>query len=139
MQRLILVVMAVCGLSLAADQAGAQSGSRFSRPSSRAFDNVLRRPSVSPYLNLINRDPNNFDANVARYQNLVRPQIDSFNRNARTQSQIRGLQRQVQQVQSTAIGGVQNATQMGFSGQGIATGHPSLFQYTSRFYPALGR
>jgi hypothetical protein len=119
-----------------ANQASAQSGSR-------PFDDLVRRPSVSPYLNLINQgdqnNPNNFNSNVARYQNLVQPQLESFNRNIRTQSQIRGLQNQIQQVQTTAIGAVSNTTQMGFQGQGFTTGHPSLFRYYSRYYPALNR
>ena len=141
MRQLILTISVAGLMGFAGDHASAQSG--YSRPSSRPFDNVINRPTVSPYLNLINQgdpnNPNNFNSNVARYQNLVRPQLESFNRNIRTQSQIRGLQNQIQQVQSTAIGGVSTTTQMGFQGQGFTTGHPSLFQYYSRYYPALGR
>ena len=142
MRSALLGFVAVCLVGLVAGNVSAQSNYR--RPSNRPFDNILRSPSVSPYLNLINQSgdpstPGGFNSGVARYQNFVRPQIDSRNRNARTQSQIRGLQNQVQQISTTAVGGMSTTTQMGFQGQSIPTGHPSVFQYNSHFYPALNR
>src|SRR5690348_15959966 len=55
----------------------------------RPFDTSSRRPSVSPYMNLIN----NQTGFATNYQSLVRPQLDQQNYNSQTASAIRGLQR----------------------------------------------
>ena len=128
-----VLIAVVAFVSVAAEQAFAQSGTR---GASNIYQNITSRPTVSPYLNLINPNPNSFSSSVGRYQNFVRPQLDQFDRNVRTQSRLRGLQNQIQQIQTTAIGPARNG--MGQQQQVFATGHPSVFQYYSHFY-AIGR
>ncbi len=110
------------------------ASAQFNRPSFNSFQNVVNRPTVSPYLNLINPG-GGFDASVARYQNYVRPQLDLQQRNRQTDAQLRGLQdqfRQLEQVRASATR--TSATQQAQ----FATGHPSVFQYYSHYYQ-LGR
>lgn len=109
----------------------------YNRPSNNPMLNVLDRPTVSPYLNLVNPNPGNFDMGVARYQTLVRPQLDTMQRMASTQRQLRGLQdqvRRVEQFQSTAL----QQAPMAANQQVFGTGHPSVFMYYSHYY-RIGR
>ena len=126
---LLAMTIAVCW---ATSDAAAQSGSR-AFGGRGIYDEITSRPTVSPYLNLINPNPSNFDSSVGRYQSLVRPQLNQRARNQATRQQLRGLQNQVQQIQSTALGPVRNGG--GLTPQVFATGHPSVFQYYSHFYP----
>lgn len=140
--RISSLILLTLGLFACTQDAAAQYN--YQRPSNRPFDNITRAPTVSPYLMLTNSGSglNSFDgfnSSAARYQTMVRPMLQQRAQNSRVENQLRGLENQVQQYQSTAIGGVSTTTQMGFETQGLTTGHQSLFQYHSRFYPGLRR
>ncbi len=84
---------------------------------SRPFDNMARKPTVSPYLNLLNGG----DANVTNYQSLVRPMVNQNRVNAQARSAIANLQHP-----SSGPQGSENMR---------ATGHQAVFQNYSHYYP----
>ena len=93
----------------------------------RPFDDAApRRPSVSPYMNLVN---NPLGA-ATNYQSLVRPQIEQNNFNSRQSSAIAQLQRQAAPIRtrSSAQGNQQLRS----------TGHRTLVNDKSRYYPGAG-
>ena len=126
---ILLASLLACS-ALGASDASAQ----FSPPSFNTFQNVLGRPTVSPYLNLINPG-GSFESSVGRYQNYVRPQLDMQQRNRATDLQLRGIQdrfRQLEQVRSSAVRSTAEQHNQ------FITGHPSVFQYHSHYYQ-IGR
>jgi hypothetical protein len=99
----------------------------------RPFDTTARRPSVSPYMNLIN---NNTGA-ATNYQSLVRPQIDQQNLNTRSASAIRSLQRN-QGASSSSSGSKGNkSTAEGGNVKLRPTGHTSSRENYAHYFPGL--
>jgi hypothetical protein len=91
------------------------------------FANVQQQQTVSPYLNLLNRQGNG----LPNYQTLVRPQLQTDQNFARQQSQIQRLQRQQQAgLTQGGLGGPR-----GISTQIRGTGHVTRFMDTSHFFP----
>ncbi len=89
----------------------------------RPFENTGgRRPSVSPYMNLVN----NPQAGATNYQSLVRPQLDQSAVNRQQRAAINQLQRQ-------APGRPQSGAQGNQKLRG--TGHHTEFNNTSRYFP----
>ena len=95
---------------------------------SRPFDSSARRPSVSPYMNLIN----NNTGQATNYQSLVRPQIDQQNYNTQAASAIKNLQRQQAASSMRSKSSSEGNTKM------RATGHAATRETYSHFYPSLG-
>lgn len=86
------------------------------------------RPTVSPYLNLLQGGNNAF--NLPQYQTLVRPFLDQQAVNERNQFESQTLRRQVNTLQNQV-----NRTTIG---AGRATGHPTRYMNYSHYY-SLGR
>ncbi len=126
--RIICAIVACIAVEFAASVAFAQAPRR-----RQAFDQIEgRRPSVSPYLNLLN----NQGSGVPNYQTLVKPALDQRQINFQQQGQIQGLQAQqaqlAQQAQQTRIGnpllrptGV-HATRMNFARRDGRSFYPAL-------------
>jgi hypothetical protein len=94
------------------------------------FSNVQQQQTVSPYLNLLNRQ----GTGLPNYQTLVRPQLQTDQNFARQQSQIQRLQRQ----QAGLASGVGNlGAPRGVSMQIRGTGQVShnRFMETSHYFP----
>lgn len=90
---------------------------------STPYENVLSRPSVSPYLNLLRGDATGIN-NIPNYQTFVRPVIDQRNINQQQSLAVRNLQRQLQQVASQPRSRVAGPSPSGIQRQ---TGHPARF------------
>ena len=99
---------------------------------SKPFTSLRRDSTVSPYLNLFNTGIGGSASSFDNYNTLVRPQL-------RQQSINRQLERQTQQLNARVQ---QISAQPAFQAQGsdriMATGHPTVFGYYSRFYPSKG-
>ena len=104
----LCVTLAFAGLI---DGASAQSNSKKKRP----FDDYLRRPSVSPYMNLTN----NNTGTATNYQSLVRPQLDQQAFNRRSLAAINQLQGQA--ANSTKSQTQTNGTQKAPASKHVAT------------------
>lgn len=87
------------------------------------------RPSVSPYLHLLNDRAND---GISNYFTFVQPQIQQRQATIRQQSQINQLQREVQNRPLSAL-------QPRGSQQIRATGHETFYQHTSHYFPARRR
>ncbi|HEY1602761.1 MAG TPA: hypothetical protein VGG64_24370 [Pirellulales bacterium] len=127
MKRYLLVtsIGVVVSLGFLADRADAQY-----KPQSRPFDTQSRRPSVSPYMNLVN---NSMSGASTNYQSLVRPQVDQQNFNSHSASAIKNLQRTASSPARS------KATTEGGNTKMRVTGHAATRQNYSHFYPTLGR
>lgn len=114
------VTCATAALMLAVFSAGpVHGGDRPVRP----FENTGgRRPSVSPYMNLVN----NPQGAATNYQSLVRPQLEQSATNQQQRAAISQLQRQ-------APGRSQSSAQGNQKLRG--TGHHTMFNNTSRYFP----
>jgi hypothetical protein len=101
---------------------------------SRPFDTQSRRPSVSPYMNLIN----NQTGTATNYQSLVRPQLDQQNFNSQSASAIKNLQasKGAKSTSSKGAGGPSNSTAEG-NVKLRPTGHVSSRENYSHFYPGM--
>jgi len=89
-----------------------------------ALNNTLRRPTVSPYLNLLL--PGNLPG--TNYQTLVRPALEQQRINREQELQLNRLQQQF----STAL---QSSTTRPRHEQGIRpTGHQAAFFHYSHYY-----
>ena len=89
------------------------------------FSNTaVNRPTVSPYLNLLNQN----SAGTSNYYTLVRPQIQAREEILRQQAQINQIQRQVQRGQP---GGVPVRGSQEIRG----TGHETAFMNYLHYYP----
>ncbi|HVU88421.1 MAG TPA: hypothetical protein VHD36_13960 [Pirellulales bacterium] len=85
--------------------------------------NQASRPRISPYMNLVN----NPLAGATNYQSLVRPQIEQMNFNRSQRAAVGQLQRQSAASRSTST--AQGNSQL------RGTGHRTVFDQTSRYYP----
>ncbi len=130
---LLLAVTIVC-TAIFANVAQAQ----YIPPNNNPFQNILNRPTVSPYLNLINPNGGDFASSVGRYQNFVRPQLELQQRNAATDRRLSGIQNQLNQYQQNQSTALRSDPMSAAPRSEFATGHPSVFQYYSHFY-RLGR
>jgi hypothetical protein len=83
--------------------------------------NLTRRPSVSPYLNLIN----NNDPNLTNYQSLVRPQINQQRVNSQQSAQINRLEAK---PPTSGNAGSESLR---------STGHQATWKNYSHYYPKL--
>jgi hypothetical protein len=92
----------------------------------QAPSNIYSRPTVSPYLNLLNTDR----FGVSNYQTLVRPLIEQREAAQQNQANIQQLQQQFQTAQMSAA-------RRGSSGGPRSTGHPSRYFTYLHYYPQL--
>jgi hypothetical protein len=124
MRRLTLIAAFVL-LGYLANPAQAQYKAK-----SRPFDSAgARRPTVSPYMNLLN----NNNGIATNYQSLVRPQVEQQNFNARSSSAIKGLQRQAASSATRSASTHEGNVKM------RGTGHTAGRENYSHYYPQLGR
>jgi hypothetical protein len=103
------------------------------RPAERPFENIYRRPSVSPY-NQISNVSNNPLLLANAYQQMVVPQQEQQRQRIEQMSQRRDmgrLQNQVQQIQRGTLGRQIDPTIR-------PTGHASTYMNYSHYYP-MGR
>ena len=104
-----------------------------SRPT-KPFTNAQPRSTVSPYLNLFTE---NLNDNSDNYSALVRPMLNQQRRNQQFQRAGQQLQRQNQALNARFQ---QLSAQPAYAIQGNAniftTGHSTLFNNTSHYYPA---
>ena len=115
--RWLLLAAMLC--SATAAQAQYRNPSRRSLVGNQNVNrSAYQRPSVSPYLQLLNQ---NF-VDVPQYQTLVRPQIEQQQINRQQERQIQNIQRQ---VASSALGAV---AQPAGPSQIRGTGHPTQYQ-----------
>ncbi len=111
--------MALLGLAVSAEQGYAQKN-----VSMRTLRSLYNRPTVSPYLNLLQPQGNG----LPNYQTLVKPALDQERKNADTQRQIYQLQSAV--ASNTAQDSRGEATFR-------PTGHTTTYFYYSHFYPTM--
>lgn len=113
----VAVVLLTVGIasSLLAVEASAQAPARRPVPSSR--------PTVSPYLNLLN----NQNPNVTNYQSLVRPQVNQQRVNSQQAASISRLQARPPKSSNAGNEALRS------------TGHQATWNYYSHFYPKKQR
>jgi hypothetical protein len=93
------------------------------------FSNVVpNRPTVSPYLNLLNPT----GSGTSNYFTTVRPQIQAREELIRQQAQISQIQRQVQRGQPGGVP-VRGSQEI------RATGHETTFMNYLHYYPVTRR
>ncbi len=131
-----LVVCVVWTTMFSPQSARAQPGrrpgrSKYSRLGTAAGlrDYLYRRPTVSPYLNLVRDQDSRFG--MPNYQTLVRPQLRQQAAARRHETSITRMQRQV----NTIGRNVQRIQQRG----SYPTGHPTRFMTYLHYYPGLRR
>jgi hypothetical protein len=117
---LILIVALSAAVDSAVAHARAPGGS-----GRKSYSNVLSRPTVSPYLNLLRPDA----SPAQNYYTLVRPQVDQRNATLQQGSEIDSLRREVKS--SSAFRGAARS-------QMSPTGHHAGFLNHSRFYQSAG-
>jgi hypothetical protein len=88
------------------------------------------RPTVSPYLNLLQRQ----GQGLPNYQTLVKPALQTRQEMLQQQTQIQQLQRQTRQLTQRS-----EAASRGISREIRGTGHVTTFMEFSHFYPGLRR
>ncbi len=105
--------------------------SAYARGTISAANRTLQRPTVSPYLRLLNSNSTNtgFGSVQPTYQTMVRPQLEAREEQRMQQAQIQRIQTQLNDVR--ASNHQQNSGYM-------ATGHPTRFGYYSHYY-SMGR
>jgi hypothetical protein len=84
--------------------------------------NLTRRPTVSPYLNLVN---GNNDPNLTNYQSLVRPQVNQQRVNNQQNAQINRLEAR---PPTSGNAGSESLR---------STGHQATWRNYSHYYPKL--
>ena len=94
-------------------------------PSTSPLNNAINRPTVSPYLNLLQRSGNG----MPTYQTLVRPMVEQRQQAARNAAQIQQLQ---QDLSANSRAGQVRST--GESQQVRGTGHVSGFMNHMHFF-----
>ena len=92
------------------------------------FSNIQQSPTVSPYLNLLNR---NTGSGLPAYQTLVQPILQQQQQAAIQQTQISRLQKQ---QSALAAGGGLTAPARGVSSEIRGTGHVTAFMDYSHYY-----
>ena len=125
---------------LCVDIVCAQSGVASSNSSLSALSRANRginqinpnnRPTVSPYLRLLNNNGNSqtgLGGASAVYQTQVRPAIERRQQAAQQQAQIQGIQRNLGQLRQQFTRPTQGFMQ---------TGHATRFMSYSHYYPTL--
>lgn len=106
---------------------GSQSFGIHTTRAVKPYANVERRPTVSPYLNLVRDDGDTSD--VPNYQSLVRPQIEQSRTNRRQRQRLQKLGRQVRQLQTS------KSPSTGETDQVRETGHAVRFMNLLHYYP----
>ena len=91
------------------------------------FSNIQQSPTVSPYLNLMNRS----NVGLPTYQTLVKPQIDQQEQNFQQQQQISRLQ---QHQKSLVANQERGMAQRGISNEIRGTGHVTVFMDYLHYY-----
>jgi hypothetical protein len=91
------------------------------------YDNLYNRPTVSPYLNLLN--PSAAANSVPNYFTLVKPQLEQRAALSRQASELQRLNRQV------SAGPRRSQRQQS---QVRSTGHATQFMYYGPYYRQLG-
>ena len=91
------------------------------RPNLNINREAYQRPTVSPYLQLLNNNSNN-PINVPQYQTLVRPQIEQQNINRQQTAQIQSLQRRAAATAQGTVAQPAGPTQI------RGTGHQTRYQ-----------
>lgn len=129
MSKTAIAAIASCVFTMSmfgtTSQANAQHHD-FARNSFR--DATTRRPTVSPYLRLLDGGDNLFST---PYQSQVRPEFERRRFDRQQSRQISQLQ---QQVNSSLLQNTQNA-----NGSLRATGHATFYMNYSHFYSAAPR
>lgn len=111
----------------------ASSGSIFGNagaPSQKPFANASRGPTVSPWLGLFGNGVTSSDFN---YNTIVRPMLQQQETNRNLQRQQQELGQRFQQLSG------QPAFDPRGSQTQAPTGHTTVFQYFSHFYPSKGQ
>jgi Ca2+-dependent lipid-binding protein len=119
--RIAAAALLVAGLAATAEAQG---------PGSKPFQDIYRRPTVSPYLQLQQQGMNPLQ-NQNIYQTMVQPQIQQQQQQIEMLSQRRQLGRvqgQVQQIQQSSQARQLNETIR-------PTGHASTYMNYSHYYP----
>jgi hypothetical protein len=91
------------------------------------FSNIQQSPTVSPYLNLLNRS----NVGLPNYQTLVRPMLDQQEQNIQQQQQINQLK---QHQKSLVANQERGLAQRGISNEIRGTGHVTVFMDYSHYY-----
>jgi hypothetical protein len=91
------------------------------------FSNIQQSPTVSPYLNLLNRS----NVGLPTYQTLVRPQIDQQEQSLQQQQQINQLK---QHQKSLVANQERGLAQRGISNEIRGTGHVTVFMDYLHYY-----
>ncbi len=91
------------------------------------FSNIQQSPTVSPYLNLLNRS----NVGLPTYQTLVRPAIDQQDQNIQQQQQINQLK---QHQKSLVANQERGMSQRGISNEIRGTGHVTVFMDYLHYY-----
>ena len=105
-------------------QTGYRGYSRY-HPNRTVRDQVFRRPTVSPYLQLVDRS----SPSSTPYHSLVRPQLEQQQINRRQNIALQQLRQQTNAVRA------QRSRTEGIR----ATGHQTFFQNLSHYYPGARR
>jgi hypothetical protein len=117
-------LIAVCAAFLAASPVAAQSVG-YSRYTNTIRDQTINRPTVSPYLNLLQNG-----GRLPAYQTLVRPMLENERRSAEQSQSLGKLQQQVNAASRDPSGRVRD--------QGIRpTGHTTTYLNYSHYYSTL--
>ena len=115
----------LCAVANAQGPGGTQGGNT-------PFSNIVRRPSMSPYMGLAFQGSNpQTGGTLGAMQGLVRPQQQQFAQQqqaARQSRQLNQMQGQMRQIQRPAGGSTIQTIR--------ATGHASTFMDMSHFYPS---
>jgi len=124
---------ATCAFSvLLSAVANAQGPAGMQGGSNTPFSNIVRRPTMSPYLGLAFQGNNpQTGGTLGAMQGLVRPQQQQFAQQqqaARQSRQLSQMQGQIRQIQRPAGGPTIQTIR--------ATGHASTFMEMSHFYPS---
>ena len=124
--RRVLVAIVALAAWCAPHAAFAQGGGN------TPFSNIVRRPSMSPYMGLAFQGSNpQTGGTLGAMQGLVRPQQQQFAQQqqaARQSRQLSQMQGQMRQIQRPAGGSTIQTIR--------ATGHASTFMEMSHFYPS---
>jgi len=102
-----------------------------STQTSRPFDNLSTRPTVSPYLRLFD-NPIGGGTNIGddfAYQTQVRPQIQQQQLNQQLQRQSQELNQRLQEMAARPAFNASGSQQM------APTGTPSTYRFRSHYYP----
>jgi hypothetical protein len=96
-------------------------------PVAKPFSSYSPAPTVSPYLNLFRED---FDGESdLNYQTLVRPMLQQQQFNEQVQRQALETGKRLQSLSAKSDFNMQGSENM------MPTGHKTVFNYTSHFYP----